>query len=568
MVLGHLLAPAPPGQDAPPHIVSAAIMSAPEAYSAYYAVNWAPTAQAFEALTIVFHTFLPLFWAAKLTIIVFCGLLCGACAVIARRLGGEPTLGLALGAAYGIGWIAAMGFYNFIAGLALGMVAAALIFCSECRPRHRLGAAVLFVGAAWAHIIAAALVAGFVLAARVLAGGISRLGKTLVHDVTTLAPASGFIAYFTALAVSSAQDSGRIESVESVSARWLAHSFDTTFGGFSPTGWLLAAGVLVAICFAERNARNTRIVALIAASTCVLIALPLHAIGWHFAKPRPAFFVFVALPMLLRFRPGGRVVLLLTIGAAVSASISALGNIREGRRIADGLAMYPSGDAGLVLEANFRPEPTVAAGPGIRSAIGLPHYATLGGGALPGAFATNPRGHSLSFVGGMALFPNTPFLSMVVPRSCREDAECYRSDAWRGDVLSVVGGHWDSIALVDPPRGVLERLEARGGEVDGWLVQPRSADARVHLPDGIRGPVAWRIGYTETIGVFEDGAAVIESDGVVIRATDIPAGPTRIMVFIDHDGDGEPGPGELVLMDREETLAVDAPTEIAIELRR
>lgn len=568
MLLGHLLAAVPPGQDAPPHIVAAAVMSAPDAFADEYTVRWAPAAQAFEALTIGFHSVLPLFWAAKLALIVFASMLCAACGVIARRLGGEPTVAVALAAAYGIGWIPAMGFYNFFAGLALGMAGAALVLRPGCRMFERVPGALLLVAAAWAHIIAAAMVGGFLVAARAIAGDRGGLGKTLAADAATVLPSAAYVGHLFVQTLAAAHDSGRIAGVEASTDRVFAHTFDTTFGGFSSSGWVLALAVLVAATLAERSRRNARVGGLLLVSLVILTAIPLHAIGWHFAKPRPAFFVFVGLPMLLRFRPEGRSATVLVAAAAIAASVSAIGNVREGARIHAAVAQYPDADAGHVLEANFHPEPHVVAGPGIRSGVGIPHYATLGGGTLPGAFATNPQIHSLSFVGGMDRFPNTAFLTMVLHESCREDPACYRSHEWRADLLSVVGVHWDSLALVDPPDAVVERLELRGCERDGWLVRSRSADARVRLPDGLRGPIVWRFGFPETIGVFEDGSANIDEDGVVIRATNIPAGPTRIQVFIDHDRNGELGPGEPVLMDRDETLLADGPTEITIELRR
>jgi hypothetical protein len=563
-----LLAPIPPGQDAPPHITAAAVLANPEPFAAYYEVGWAPSAQAFEAMTVGFVSFVPLFWAAKLSILVLAATLCLGCALLAKRAKGNVAVALALAGAYAIGWVPAMGFYNFFAGIAFGVLGAALLAAPTPRIRDRALALPVFFVAAWAHLIAASMAGVFVFGVRWISNRPGTRLRTGLLDLATLAPAAGFAAVQLAKTLASAQDSGRVDQVSEAPARFFAHTFDTTFGGFSPIGWSLCVGVLCLALFAQHTRRNALVGGLLLATTALVALMPLHGLGWHFAKPRPAFFAFVAVPLLFRFRAESRAVVAITALAALSGTVSAYGNVREGIRIADAVAHFPTGDAGRVLEANFHPEPHGPAGPGIRSGVGIPHYATLGGGATPGAFATNPQIHSLSFVGGRALFPGTRLLTMVVPEACRDNSECYRGDHSRADHLALTAVHWDSVALVDPPPEVLVRLVTRGFVADGWLLRPRVADARIHLPDGAHGPMVWRFGYPDTLGVFEEGEAVVQADGAVIRATDIPAGPTRVQLFIDSNEDGEHQAAEMMLIDREETLLAGEPTDIQTEFHR
>ena len=567
-MIGHLAAPIPPGQDAPPHITAAVVLSNPEPFSAYYEVDWAPAAQAFEVLAVGFLSVFPPFVAANLALAVLAGLLCGGCALLARRVGGEAALGLGLAAAYSIGWIPAMGFYNFFAGIALGILGAAVLAGPSPSLRDRAIALPLFIVAAWAHIIAAAMAGAFVLGIRLVSHREGKAVRTAFVDVATLAPAALYSGVLFAQTLATAHDSGRVAQVAHGPSRFFAHTFDTTFGGFSTTGWLLAVAALAIGVAAEKNRRNAVVGVLLLAAFALVAAMPLHGLGWHFAKPRPAFFAFVAVPLLFRFGSGSRPLVAICALVLITTAISAVGNIREGSRVAEAVALYPQGDAGRVLEANFRPESSVSAGPGIRSGVGIPHYATLGGGALPGAFATNPQIHSLAFRGGRELFPATHMLTMVVHEDCRLDPECYRGDAYRADRLALTAIHWESIALVDPPPGVVERLTSRGYSVDGWLARANSADVRVHFPDDVHGPMVWQFGYPDTLGVFEDGSAVIAENGSVIRATDIPAGPTRIRVFIDRNQDGVFQAGDVALMDHDETLLAGEPTEVRIELRR
>ena len=567
-LVSHLAAPVPPGQDAPPHITAAAALASPETFAAYYEVNWAPAAQAFEAFTVAFLTVLPVFWAAKLTLVTFTLALCAGCCLLAKRAGGNVALGLALASAYSVGWIPAMGFYNFFAGLAFGVLGAGMLAAPDPRLRDRAIALPLFLVAAWAHIIAAAMAGAFVCGVRLVSNRPGTHLRTSLLDLATVAPAACFVTVQFAKTLATAHDSGRVEQVTDGPARWFAHTFETTFGGFTAGGWLLALAVVLLAVRAQRSRRNAIVGGLLVAAVALVALMPLHGLGWHFAKPRPAFFAFVAVPLLFQYRVGSRGVLAVTALALVTTALSAYGNVREGARIADAIAHYPLDDAGRVLEANFHPEPRVAAGPGIRSGVGIPHYATLGGGALPGAFATNPQIHSLSFVGGRGLFPATRMLTMVVHEGCRTDPACYRGDGFRADTLAVTAVHWDHIALVDPPAGVLDRLRERGFVIDGWRARPTVADVRVHLPDGIRGNLAWQFGYPDTVGVILEGSAEITADDSVLRATDIPAGPTHIQVFVDRNGDGEYQAGDVALMDRDEDLLPGEPTNVVIEFRR
>lgn len=569
VMLTVIFVPVLPGQDIPPHTLAALVLSQPDAFADYFEVNWALTAQLFEAITVGLLTFLPLFWAAKAAYAVAAASLIAGCGVLARRAGASPGLAVSLAAAFCLGWPFAMGFVNFFSGLATGVVGVALIATKRPTLKVRAVAATVFLIAAFGHIVAAGLMGVFSLVVRAVITPRESRVRELALDVATWIPAGALTLVQMIGTISADTASGRRDVVaDTVMPSGVPYLLEGAFGGFSSAGWLIPLALGAALVAVDRNRRSATVLVALAAFMALMALMPLHAIGWHFAKPRPMFFAAVALPSLLIFgSPRGRLVppVIAALCLAVTA-LNAVGTARESIQIATWIANYGASPSGRTFEVNFHPEPAGPSGPGIQAAIGVPHYATRYGGATPGAFATNPNMHSLSFPGGPdRFFPATPLLAMIVPAECRHDAACYRGDHYRADVVATMLVDWDTAALVDPPSGVTERLRERGmTELAPWLWASESADIRAELPPGFRGPIAWQLGYLDTVGVISSGAADITADGMVLRVTDIPGGPTLVRIHRDPNGDGQHQEGELVLLLETVSLRTTGPTTVQI----
>ncbi len=580
IALGTILAvPILPGQDVPPHTIAALVLSDPSHFAAFFEVNWALTAQLFEAMAVALLVVLPLYWAAKVAFFISAAALITSCGVLAKRTGASPALALSLAASFSIGWLFAMGFVNFFSGLAFGTVGVAILAVARPSLGLRLLTSGVFLTAAFGHIVAAGLMGLFSLVVRAVVTPKETRLREYGLDILTWAPAGTLTLIQMFGTISADTASGRRDVVADMEMpSGIPFMLEGAFGGFSSVGWLIPVALVCGLLAVEKSRRTAVVVAALAGFLLLMMAVPLHAIGWHFAKPRPLFLPTVALPLLLIFEgTRGRVV-----GASIAAvclvvtCLNSAGAIREAGRIAEWVQNYEHSDgvlgpagfpsSGRTFEANFHPEPMGPTGPGIESAIGLPHYATQNGGASPGAFATNPSMHSLSFPGGAdRFFPATPLLAMIVREGCRSDDSCWRNDEFRADVLATMAVHWDSVALVDPPDGVLARLAARQmRQLTPWLWAPDVADLRGELPAGFRGPIAWQLGYLETVGVISSGAANITEDAMILRVTDIPGGPTFLRVHRDPNQDGAFQEGEEVIFQQSVELAAGEPTHVPL----
>ncbi|MFT6399634.1 MAG: hypothetical protein ACJAYU_004403 [Bradymonadia bacterium] len=569
LALGTILAlPVLPGTDAPTNTMVAWVASQSVLFADYFEVSWAVTAQGFDFLTFILVAAFPLFTAAKVALALYAVMLMASSAIIAKRAGGSPWLALALAAAFSLGWLFAMGFYNFYSGLSLGSLGIALIATPQPSWKRRLAGAAIFLTAAFGHFVAAGLLGLHSLLVRALVtpGGDRRREYAL--DVLTWTPAGllSLIPLFGLLGGGSS--SPRYEVAESAMPDALPFLLEGAFGGFCGIGWLLPIGLVLAFLVSDRDRRSVPIYAALAVVLVLLIVMPVHVAGWGFAKPRPMFLVAVAWPSLLLFRGDlGRLAppCLAALCLLVTGT-NAVGAAREANRLESWIANYGAVESGRTFEVNFHPEPAGATGPGVRPGIGVPHYATRLGGATPGAFATNPIMHTTLFVGEPAtLFPQTPLISMILPAECRQDPACYRGDEFRADIIATMVVPWDTAALVDPPDAVIERLRGRGmTELAPWLWAPSVADLRGDLPAGFRGPIAWQLGYLDTVGIISSGAADIMADGMVLRVTDIPGGPTFLRVHVDPNQDGDYQDGEEVLFQETVLLSAEEPTHVTL----
>lgn len=552
-----ILPPVPPGQDIPPNLAAVAVMAAPEKFASFFMVGTPATGAAFEHLVLAFHPALPLFWAARAAIAVHVAMLIAGFGVAARACGASVPAATALGAAYSVGWCWAMGFMDFNIALTAVVWAIPFLFpASTTSLPGRAFASILLLAAARSHIIAAGMGLAALLTLRLARrddGPPGRRSITLGLDVLTALPAATYATVFFFKTARLARESGRNASVESTGWDLAAAGQDllsTTFGAFTPIGWILTVVVLCAVLAALRGVR-TRSIAIVSLFWIgVMVAIPLHAAGWHFARPRLGFVALALIPALVQWRRDSRWPLVIAAAAAVVTVAGVPGAISEGRYIREAARDFGTAPSGTTLEVVFGPEPRTASAPYIRSAIGVPHYATLEGGAVAGAFATHPLAHPILFKGGMeSVVPATTHLGFSVARDCMAIPECYRGDDFQADRIARTGVWWDSVAIVGAPPGVLERLEERGfvGESPALLrANPASLDIR--FPSGLRGRIGWQLVYTDTIGVVFRDTGDVQQDGVGVRLDPVPAGPVDVLVWRDDDADGVPGPGEPPLL--------------------
>lgn len=569
-----------PCQDAPGHLTDIRVSQDPALFAEWLKTGFAPASQGFRAPTALLAKVLSPVAAAKVTLLALLGGLVWAFDGIARSRGGMRPVAWAAAATVFVGWYYAMGFFNFLAALTFGAIGTRLWAEAEERqsPGRRAMAAVFFAICSLAHVVTGGMFLVQVWVSDVLA---RTPVKTVILRGLTLVPA-GLIAVVVALMAFRAHADlgavGRIGVLDPPFAITLRDLFATALVSYSPAGYATAAALLVGVplaAVAERRAGTpngqrtaTRMLAL--AWTALFLAIPMNAIGWHYASPRVLFFAYVlpacfvaATPMT---RVWGLVVAMLAAGTTLGGAPMARA---EGGLIADSVDTFGDEPVGRTFIVNYHPEGTYTVAPWARPNVGTGRYATWAGGVDPGLFANNPVRQTVTYARPMnELFPATDDLYAVVTDACRQDPECSSDQAHvaRADCVAATAVYWDSVTLVATPTAFVERLLARGFAPQApGVLRPRPSTIRytLALGDTPIGPTAGgqlilQAAYPGTCGVIASVAVPmrdVPDDTPTLQLTPIPSGPVTARAFVDLDGNGQFGPGDRMLVDAHELVA-------------
>lgn len=563
-----------PASDAAGQMLAAAVHASPERYEGLYEPARALSTQAFVVLTAALTGPLDLETAARVVLLGGLLVLVASLATLAQRWGRSVGAAMALGAAAFVGWPYAMGYFSFLLALCTCAAAAAI---SAVLPRSTLGAlaaSAALLLAAWMHV-GGALAGCVVFALGVLLGwqrgGMSpwRWGAVLPALVWCGVVALRWLR------------SDAADLLDVLPPQWATGELLELLPGagaaaFSRFGPVVGLAALVALALGTLRGDGVRIgrTALVAAALLLgaVFAMPLHGGGfWYVSLPLVVLAVAVVPAVGI---PRGAVGVAVA-AAALGVTAHGLPNARyEGERIAAVVDRYPAGEAlGRAYAVVFHPEPAVRMASGVVPFAATPLYAGITGPAwLPGVPAGTSPLHALRFADGGALLPDPVDPYRAWSRDCLSDPACSGSELAQADQIAVSAAAWDAVVLAGAPRGVVERLLARGftSVADSRLVLRAAFSAIVFTFEvpaiAADSPLVLRASYPEAIGVFRtvdapDGAA--RGEAVTLRLDHIPGGTVVVEAFADLDGDGEPDAGDYVFVQSRE-INVQPPSAVML----
>lgn len=574
----------PPSQDGASHILDTVIHSHPERFEGLVRPHAPPSARGFVVpTTLVSRAGGPVV-GARVTLTLCLSLLIAGMVLLGRQRVSESGVAIIGACMVGTGWLAAMGFWNFLVGFSLGVLAVGLWWRTyRSGWAGRLSVALVLLVAVVAHVAAAALMASVLAAFSVCAvvvgddaerpNGARR--RFFVQDLVCWLPA---LAWSFVIATGVTSDLAAMTgSAQGLS--WSAIPFAErarnlvmcAFVSWSPvaaSAQVAAIGIVAAAAIIGGRRPETLMAAgcgLVAVST---LLMPLHLAGWAFAPARlltPA--LLLPLAMLPRDRRAAQWLAAGFGAVAVVSLVLALGGaLREGARANDARLAFSSEPAGRAFVVVYRPEPLRPAGPYIRSMVGVGNWGVMGGGAHAGQFAVMPNVHNALFERPASeLFPSTPLLFLNVSAECLEDVACAARDAMRADRVAASAVAWDTVLVSEAPRSFLDQLTLRGFTplTRGTWSPPAAASVRVRggLGSGSSDSddvVVVRASYPSTIGPFR--AALYRPVDDWWTLDGLPAGTVTIDAFIDRDGNRRRDEGEPELLPPTQRVLVSGTT--------
>lgn len=248
----------------------------------------APTSNGFSALYRLFALGLGWSGAAHAVLALLALAWIGGFAALVYAIRPERLHVATLGAASALGWCFYMGFFNFLAGSSIGLLALALSLRTGVRrPAHVVALALALGIGVWVHLFAAALTG---LALVILAIASAREGRGRRVGLTLLAGAPAAV-YATGIALSFQSIGGVMEVDWQPSALLDAKAFFVGGPWWRSVPVLLVAGVGLAtaalrwrrgaLTAAERGLLVTSLVFLVLAG-----AAPFHLPRWQYFSPR------------------------------------------------------------------------------------------------------------------------------------------------------------------------------------------------------------------------------------------------------------------------------------------
>ncbi|MCB9506918.1 MAG: hypothetical protein H6697_04515 [Myxococcales bacterium] len=542
-LVGIWLPAGPIGVDTPTHLYFAQVLAHPERFAGLAEANFAPTSQVFVWACV------PALWvgaslgiAAKVAETLVAALaVSGAWAIGAARGERRPT-GPLFALAATQTFYSAMGFWNFVVAVALG-----LWLVAACERAWRRGAsggfgawilvAVAGVATAVGHVIVAGMFGLHAVACALATGGAPReRARRAALTAVALAPA-GVYSVAVALAARAgyaADDSVQADVARVTTAEALANTLTHAFGGSSPVGALAVAAVAIVLASRRRDEERAGIEAVGLLWLAVYLAIPYHGLGWAWAQVRVLAMPLIVLPTvggwgrrpavvlaavtaLLGAYLGAALPSVVSHGDAMAAQASAFGDVPPGR------AMEVIADAGAgAVEAPLLHAAKLALANGGASAL-LPPF--------------SPMIHSVR--AAIDEWPPHPPLHIYRGLGPDHPDEVAR----QLDRVAVQGLRYDTVVLVGADAWRAP-LEARGYVALAPAVlraNPTSLQLLLHAPpEAASRSITVRVGYPETLGWFAGGRrgpAPPVADGDRLLVAPIPAGPAVVRVSLDETPD-------------------------------
>jgi len=467
---------APPGTDAPQHLLVAAVRGSPATFSGWLEPNTAWTGQGFGTLAGVFARFTSLRIAAAMAQTI--PLLLAAIGVwgLARRWGGQPAPAVACVLAFLVGWLCAMGFFNFTMGVGFGLAGVASLDRGTASSRHRtlwrIGGALLLTLAVGCHMYAGGLCIAHAILLRIVE--LRHEGRTWRGFLPTALPLLPAVVWAAlclrrARRVQVASWFGDAEPwLQPGPSDWIEGLLWMQSSGHSRLAALATVASLLGLLWiaAKRPAEDRSPWRTFWAWLLVFLLLPVHGMGWAFIHMRAGVFLW-ALPWVeQRGRQSERVGYVVAVLACCSMLLEARSAQTTGTSLAGMKADLFAPKVQQVRIVVFD-GPIASAwesrGPHVRPTWHAGVYAALTGSAVSMVNDYNLVTHGVRpSESAEARFPDRRqgFVPLEIPVCARQGA-CPDWLPTIADRLLASSSNWAAIALIEPPLGFVDALESR-----------------------------------------------------------------------------------------------------------
>jgi hypothetical protein len=555
------LPPRMPAQDAPLYHLAMRVISEPAVFDGYIDWGLPLSGGAVQLLGGTALSFLDPTVALKLLVSVGLAAYVAAALRLSRLLEVPAPAAVAVFSALYLGWIFAMGFFNYLLAAAISTWACAHWIDAQASRRRLVACAALLVAAGYVHAVSMALTClSFGLAATIARGP----GWVLRRSLPLLAPTAFTLWVLYASAQAERDASGvQIEWAVMSPMAMLTTLPRMVFAVYSELGVLLCVWVAALLPWAAWRALRERAERgpagrlsggfALAGLACLLLTLvtPLHVVDWHFVQPRLLILAFGAPAVAVVPRARLAQLATCTLALAVIAA-GLLPAVREGERIDEAASMLPGpgqrvGLTFLQLAGERSPFFDV---PLQRSGLHAHAYGMLGGGASHFTFPGTPRINPLR-PSRVKLPEGKQFARLE--DACARDPKCLEPQR-RAHELAVWSLRYDTLLLPLAPQPLIEAVRALGWR---WIAPYAFEVGRARL--SLRwsgpppaGPVIVRAGFPATLGVVRGvrlpPERLRDADGEAIEVGALPAGPLALEAFVDVNADGKAGPGDVALL--------------------
>jgi len=551
----------PPSADIPGHMLGVMVHAHPERFQGLLQPNYPLTAWGFVAPTLVFTSIFDPVTAARLVLTLFAALSGIAAWLLAERAGSNRSLAVTAAPLLVLGWPWAMGFWNYLGAMSLGLVAVGLWLRLPAGWGVRALVSSLLLVAAIGHLPGALVCAAWGLFMHLA----QRTPRAWLPEWTVML-GPGLV--LGAVVATPSGETANLHGFQHAGWHWsplmqrVEEFFTLAVDGYSPlAAWVCAAALLtlgVQVWHdhgrSEVTVRFARVALLgTGLGFVAFMVLPLNVPDWAYLSPRILPPVVLTGLLFQSVTSIGRRVAGLLLSLAICASLTiTLGNaVREGDHAAELLGSLPSSPPGTVYSAIIGIDSGGYTPRYVVPSRGLMSYVQAVGGAGPGAFAHYPAKDIMVYAADVTtLFPpGNPWREWS--SECLQDMACLNPIRW-ADEIAIEALPWQTAFVGGATPELRQRLMERGYVAETSTIwHSRAAELQVDLfdrPDSVNAAtlvvqVVWpaTVGAAWTASIPASARSARTIYPVRLR---VAAGPAELVSCEDSNADGQCGAGD------------------------
>lgn len=527
----------PAGHDTPMHAFTAAVLANPERFEPWLRTGFAPTSQTFVYLAAALGAWGPELAVRLARTVVLAAFVLGGW-WHDRRTGGTVGLSTAAAPLLSQTFASAMGFDNFVVGLAFGFaaLAAARSAVQTGRVGASVAAAALLVGTASGHAVVCAILGGWLVVEALLAqtDRWRRLLRTALLGLpaAVYAAASLYVSYASQVAHVGAEGlhTQRMPLLDQLAA----------FGSMSLApdrwwGWLAWAGIALG-ALAARPRLGLWMAAAGSYWVGLYLLFPYHGAGWAFAQPRisilAALVATASLGLPARAGPSRVLSAVAIVPLVLAAGLSMRAAVDQGAMTADAAAELGRGPAGRALVVAWQ-VPSVGAHGAIEPTLWAFAWALMEGGATSSLQANNAGIHAIVLQPPADQWPPMPPQYISRSLHCAINPQCQSEPARLVDRIAVQSLAYDTALITGLPEDAAARLVARGmiRLAPGRFV-PQASHVVLNVAESSR-PTAVTVRYVlpDTLGPIAGGCVAAGNTPLPPAMGPLVAGPGMLEVL-------------------------------------